>query len=251
MRSELFYNPRLLIERLAEISLDARRKRRLRGTPAAHFQGALLDSLELLELIPRPPTVIFDVGANAGTWTTLARSVYPNAKIIAFEPLDWHCEEFSKLNRGVSRVTLHQIALGKEPGLFQMHVPTQSDSASLLPMAEACTTVFNLKFDKNIEVQVARLDDYVEERKIPKPDLIKLDVQGFEYEVLCGGPKVLDHATAVIIEASFKEFYVGQRRFDELLTILARAGFFLHAFGARTALAKPMDQCDVLLLRAT
>jgi hypothetical protein len=111
--------------------------------------------------------------------------------------------------------------------------------------------MFNLKFDKNIDVQVARLDDYVDEKKIPKPDLIKLDVQGFEYEVVCGGPKVFDHASAVIIEASLKEFYVGQRRFDELLTILAEAGFFLHAFGARTALAQPLDQCDVLLLRAT
>src|SRR5262245_32903854 len=150
-------------------------------------------------MIPQEPTVIYDIGANVGTWTLLAKSIYPNAEIVAFEPLDWHCREFSKSNCQLKEVTLHQIALGKQSGLFEMHVPTQSDSASLLPMAEACSTVFNLKFDKKVAVQVARLDDYVEEKKIPKPDLIKLDVQGFEYEILAGGRSALEYARAVIV----------------------------------------------------
>ena len=95
MRLELIYNPRLLCERLAEISLARRRLAKLRGTVAAGLTTGHIDSLELLELLrPNPPQVIYDVGANVGTWTLLAKALYPAAQIHAFEPLSMHTEKF-------------------------------------------------------------------------------------------------------------------------------------------------------------
>src|SRR5688572_827487 len=95
MRRELLYNPRLLCERLAEISLERRRVKRLRGTPATTLCTGHVDSLELLELLrDNPPRVIYDIGAHIGTWTVLAKSVFPEAEIFAFEPLDQLREEF-------------------------------------------------------------------------------------------------------------------------------------------------------------
>jgi FkbM family methyltransferase len=249
VRLQLLYDPRLLIERVAELSLDRRRRSHLRNTPGAGLRGALLDTLELLKLLPHHPAVIYDIGANTGTWTLLAKSIYRAAEIVAFEPLDWHCLEFERTTAALQTVTLHRVALGSRSGQFDMKVPTQSDSASLLPLAPACKDVFGLKFDRNVPVKVERLDDYAARNKLSPPDLMKLDVQGFEIEVLLGGAQTLKCTKAVIVEVSFKEFYKGQCRFDEVVSFLAEAGLHVNAFGARTALGKPLDQCDVLFLR--
>src|SRR5215510_13520248 len=226
MRAALLYNPRMLIERLAKLSLETRRSRRLRDTPGARLRKEHLDSLELLELLPLAPKVIYDIGANTGTWTILAKSVYPLAEVFAFEPLEWHCQAYLRATATLQNVTLHQLALGSLPGHFDMEVPTKSDCASPLPMAPACQDIFNLKFDKRVTVAVERLDDYARRHNLPAPDLVKLDVQGFECEVLNGGLRSIQSASAVITEISFREFYKGQCRFDQLVSLLAESGLF-------------------------
>jgi FkbM family methyltransferase len=249
MRAALLYNARLLVERLAEFSLEKRRTRRLQSTPAKELRGPLIESLELLELLPRRPQVIYDVGANTGRWTLLAKSVYPQAEVFAFEPLDDHCREFLRITSNLQGVTLHQVALGSVPGQFDMQIPNKSDAASLLPMTLSCQDIFNLKFERSVTVAVERLDDYARARQLPPPDLIKMDVQGFECEVLNGASNTVKNAMAVITEASFREVYKGQCRFDQLVSLLAQGGLFAHAFGLGTPVGKPLMQCDALFLR--
>lgn len=81
------------------------------------------------------------------------------------------------------------------------------------------------------------------------PKLLKLDVQGCEMEVLKGATRSLKHAKALITEVSFREFYKGQCRFDQVVSCLAAQGFFVHAIGQGTALGKPLVQSDVLFLK--
>jgi len=249
MRAQLLYDPRLLIERVAELSLEFRRRKRLKGTPGADLRGPLLESLELLELLPISPRVVYDIGAHVGTWTLLAKSVYPNAEIFAFEPLVSHCEQYRATTAKLQNVNLHQVALGSKPGIFEMKVTDRSDSSSLLRMTKACQDAFGLRFERPVEVQVERLDDYRCRHNLRNPDLIKLDIQGFELEVLLGAPGVLRNTRAIIAEVSFKELYTDQCRFDELVSHLAKSGFFVHALGHSTALGRPLLQSDVLFLK--
>jgi hypothetical protein len=118
-----------------------------------------------------------------------------------------------------------------------------------VPMAPASQEVLNLKYHKSVTVTVERLDTYAQTQHLPAPDLIKLDVQGFECEVLKGGAKSLEHVIAVIAEVSFKELYKDQCRFDQSVSLLAEAGLFVSAFGAKTAVGRPLNQCDMLFLR--
>ena len=92
-------------------------------------------------------------------------------------------------------------------------------------------------------------DDCAFRHQLPTPDLIKLDVQGFELEVLRGAEKSLAQTKAVLLEASFQNFYQGQCRFDELVSWLAAAGLHVRAFGHGTALGRPLVQSDVLFSR--
>jgi len=115
MRFELLYNPRLLIERLAIASQRRRRFSKLRGTVAAKLKLGHIDSLELLEIINSEQIqTIYDVGANVGTWSLLAKAIMPQAVIHAFEPLSIHFDEFYARTANISDINLHKLALGAE-----------------------------------------------------------------------------------------------------------------------------------------
>ena len=250
MRTELFYNPLLLTERLGQWGTEHRRLRRLRGTVAKDLATGHIDSMELLELLrPLNPQVIFDVGANVGTWTLLAKALYPEAQVHAFEPLSMHTEKFRQLTKRLDGVHLHEIGLGSKPAQTVMKITDFSDASSLLPLTEAGKKQWHLEQVAEIPIQIERLDDWVTQHKLPTPDLIKLDVQGFELEVLRGAEKSLAQTKAVLLEASFQNFYQGQCRFDELVSWLAAAGLHVRAFGHGTALGRPLVQSDVLFSR--
>src|ERR1700744_3228880 len=100
MRLSLLYNPLVMIDRMAIAINRNKRKRKLKGTPASSLSLGHIDSLELLELISNDNStikVVYDVGANIGTWTLLAKSFFKDAAIHAFEPLNDHIEKFKKL----------------------------------------------------------------------------------------------------------------------------------------------------------
>src|ERR1700722_18660728 len=146
MRLELFYNPRLMCERLATASLQRRRLAKLRNTPARNLLPGHVDSLELLEIAkPLGIRSIYDIGANVGTWALLAKAVIPEATVEAFEPLPKHHIDFQNNLREVSGVTLHRIALGPENTTASLRVTNFSDASSLLPLADAGHSQFGLK----------------------------------------------------------------------------------------------------------
>jgi len=95
VRRELFYNPLVLFQRIGEWAETRHRLFRLRGTVASPLHDGHIDTLELLDLVePLDPRVIFDIGANIGTWTLLAKALYPKSEIHAFEPLKQHAGKF-------------------------------------------------------------------------------------------------------------------------------------------------------------
>jgi FkbM family methyltransferase len=252
MRSALLYNPRLLCERLATESIRRRRSARLRGTPADRLSPDHIDSLELLELLrDQDISVIYDIGANVGTWTLLAKAIFPDAKIHAFEPIPRHQSAFRTNVAALADVSLHTVALGnREEQAQQLHVTDFSDASSLLPLAASGRAQWGIREIECLPVTLCRLDDYRIRFGLPAPDLIKLDVQGYELEVLRGARTALTTAKAVIAEVSFVEFYEGQCLFEEFVGFVAGHGFRLKAVGVNTPLGQPLAQTDGLFVRA-
>lgn len=250
MRTSLFYDPRVLIERLAVVFHRRRRRRCLRGTPAARLELGHLDSLELLQLLePAPPAVIYDVGANVGTWTCLAKSLFPASRVECFEPLAVHQPEFRRWTKNLAGVTLHPVALGAAAAALPMNVMDFSDASSLLPPTPAANEAWRIRTVRRETVPVASLDHYRREHDLPAPDLFKLDVQGYELAVLQGAEESLRRTRWVLTEVSFREFYRGQPLFNEIAGHLASRGFALCALGINTPLGATLDQTDALFVR--
>ncbi len=250
MRLELLYNPRLLCERLASESIVRRRIATLKGTPAASLALGHIDTLELIEIARGAGiSVIYDIGANVGSWSLLAKSLIPGACIHAFEPLANHQAGFLRNFTDSANVTLHPIAVGSDNGTETFHVTNFSDSSSLLQPSQASWSQFGVREVQHFQLPVVRLDDYRRNRQLLLPDLIKLDIQGFELEALRGAPECLMSAKAVITEVSFIEYYEGQCLFHDIVAHLVRFGLFLQAFGINTPTGKPVAQTDVLFMR--
>lgn len=250
MRASLLFNPLDVVERLAVASMRWRRRRRLRGTPAAGLSLGHIDSLELLEMLrEKPPRVIHDIGANVGTWTCLAKSLYPDAAVEAFEPVPEHEAGFRRWTAMWTDVRLHPVALGPRDGSVALEVTDFADASSVLPLTKEGRKTFNIAPAGRREVPMATLDGLVAGGTVRAPDLIKLDIQGYELEALRGADRSLQAARAVISEVSFRSFYKGQSLFPEVLAHLAERGFCLHAFGSSLQPGKPLIQVDALFLK--
>lgn len=250
MRSELLYNPLMLIERLAKSATMRRRMNRLRSTAAAKLRPGHIDSLELLEsLVNDDIKVIYDIGANVGTWTLLAKSVLPNAKIHAFEPLREHADSFRDATDALSDITLHEIALGEGQGRADVHVTSFSDASSLLPLTDFGAKQYGLEETERVSVKVDSVDNLIANKRAPLPDLLKLDIQGYELVALRGAQSALRHAKAIIIEASFEAIYQRQCLFHHLVEFLADHQMFLRSFGHGVAAGSELVQADLLFKR--
>jgi len=251
MRASLLFNPFDIVERVAVGSQRWRRRRRLRGTPAARLSLGHIDSLELLEMLAgSPPRVIHDIGANVGTWTCLAKSLYPDAAVEAFEPLESHLGGFQSWTAGLSSVRLHPIALGPRDGTATIEVTDFSDASSVLALTAEGRSTFKVAPAGRRDVRMATLDGLVAAGAVRSPDLLKLDVQGYELEVLKGADACLRAAAAVICEVSFRQFYQAQALFPDVLSFLGGRGFQLRAFGSSLRPGEPLSQADALFVKA-
>jgi len=251
MRTELFYRPSLALERIALALHRRRRRQRLRGTPAASLGLGEIDSLELLEIARAgSPSVIYDIGANVGTWSLLAKSILPRACIHAFEPLAAPQAAFKARCGTFADIHLHGVALGATAATLELNVLDFPDASSFLAPRPEMLAEFGIKPTERRAVPVFPLDAYRSTHALPPPDLLKLDVQGYELAVLEGATDCLAQARYVLSEVSFREYYAGQPLFHDLAAFLARHGFRLHAFSEPTPVGREIGQTDALFMKS-
>ncbi len=169
-------------------------------------------------------STILDVGANKGQFAYFARCQWPDAKLYCFEPLPQPRAQLKALLKDHAMVLPY--ALGNARGHAKIHVASRADSSSLLPLGREQKHIYDMEERGTQDVEVVRLDDVLADKTL-RPALLKIDVQGFELEVLNGGQNTLSQCSAVYVEASFIQLYDGQPLADEVERMLADNGFTL------------------------
>jgi FkbM family methyltransferase len=168
---------------------------------------------------------VLDVGASRGQFALFSRANFPNARIICFEPQPGPAGDLRRVLGG--RVELIGSALGPEKGEAEMNVSARDDSSSLRAIGDRQVAEFpGTQTDHSIRVPVTTLDDVLE-LPLERPCLLKIDVQGFELDVLRGGANTLQQVDVALIECSFIELYEGQALAEEVVTFMRQAGFRL------------------------
>lgn len=142
---------------------------------------------------------LLDVGANVGL-VSVPVSLRTPARCIAFEPapLNAACLRRNAARHGVTeRVAVHELALSERAGniAFALSPDNGGDHHVLAPGA-----LRDAETERVIEVACARLDDVIDASALPKPIVLKLDVQGAEAKVLRGAQRTLRYADAAVLE---------------------------------------------------
>ena len=169
---------------------------------------------------------IIDVGANRGQFSLACRFALPGIPIIAFEPIPAEAATYRKVHGRIPYITLVESALGETTGRATLHLSKSADSSSLLPIGRRQTELYqNTAEVGTIEVPVQRLDELSAHWPQSKRQLLKLDVQGFELNVLRGAVGVLPRCAYVYAECSEVALYEGQALRAEVESFLGEQGF--------------------------
>jgi FkbM family methyltransferase len=172
-----------------------------------------------------------DIGANKGMWSELLYSMEPGLQsAVLFEPQQKYQAALSSLKLGNAKTYLFKTGLGdKETTLT---IKGGSASASFLDFNEVHSAAYTGEFIEEEEtVEVKTLDGIYLQNSLPQPDVIKIDVQGFELQVLKGGAKTIAKTKFIIIELSTLEFYKDQDTIGDVFNYLSSVGFTLVEIG--------------------
>ena len=179
-----------------------------------------------LDLFPpghwRELRTVVDVGANVGQWSEMLLHLITPERLVMIEP---EPRAFSELQRSFgakANVELHHLAAGDTNGATRFHITRDSTGASVLPpRAEMRELVgSNWTVESEIEVPMRTLDTLL--AAVPGISLLKIDVQGFEREVLKGAAQVLTRTNFLLIELNYQRQYVGGSWFGEVHEILTQ-----------------------------
>ena len=143
------------------------------------------------ELDNRP--ILFDIGANVGDWSAVARSAAPKACIHCFEILPDIGEMLSERFAGDPHVHVNQIGLLDEAGLASIKSYSEEPALSGL---------YDFPHDRNftwLELPVTTGDAYCRASEVPKINLMKIDTEGSEHLILAGFSETLfSHKVEVV-----------------------------------------------------
>lgn len=190
---------------------------------------------------------VIDIGANRGQFASGLRSVGYKGRIVSFEPNRTIHAELKKAAAGDPNwIISDPVALGQKDEVGSLIIPEDSSLASFLPSLHATP-----KRSQSIEIR--RLDDLLGPLGVPETSsiAIKIDVQGFELNVLQGAPKALEKSRALLIEVCLNPTYVDEVDYLEVLGFLKEKGFRAVDFFPviqRRSLGESY-QMDVLLVR--
>lgn len=172
---------------------------------------------------------IIDVGANTGQFAVMINKVFPDAVIYSFEPLPACFEDLKKNTAHIAQCFSYQTAMGRAPGKHLFNQSGYTPCSSFLEPTELLTNQIPLtEHVSAIEVRVDSLDRFFEKRSLSEKTLLKLDVQGFENEVILGGKTFLNSVDVIVTEVAFDPQYKKQPLFDDINALLRDFGFVYH-----------------------
>lgn len=176
------------------------------------------------------PRVFFEVGSSNSGWSYQMATLFPPARFHLFEPLvdhkDFYRENTERILKLRPDFRIHKIAVGQVDGTTKLGVDASGYSASTL------VTETSEQFTELVEVPVRRLDTLVFEQDLPRPDVLKIDVQGGELAVLIGAGSLLD--TVQMIQAEVwlaRGYWEKTPLFHEINEYLGAKGFLFLDFG--------------------
>jgi FkbM family methyltransferase len=178
-------------------------------------------------LASREVDLVLDVGANIGQFAMEIRGAGYTGEIVSFEPIGAVFEALKRHAALDRKWHVHNLALGEAPGEASINVSHATVYSSILPLTAA-----GAAFDARAQyvggeiVEMARLDD-IASGFAGRTMFLKIDVQGFEKQVLAGARETLRKIKGVQLEISLEPLYSGSWPASEAIAFMEAVGFVI------------------------
>jgi FkbM family methyltransferase len=187
------------------------------------------------------PSVVYDIGAHTGVWTSDCKQVFPDAKYYQFEA---NADQLPHLN---DNPTI--CLLGNEDDKLVTYYKDTSYTATGNSIFREKTIFFDDGVCKTETHSMKRLDTIVHEKEYPLPDFIKIDVQGAELLVLEGAPACMRNADVILLEVSITSLNEGSPLIHEVLSFMADRGFIMFEVVEISRIGGVLTQMDILFCK--
>ncbi len=179
---------------------------------------------EALARYIKPGTVFYDIGANLGFFTVIgAKLVGPAGRVYAFEPV---AENAETLRRNIAlnhfdHVTVFEKAVSCSSGVGELLLVPDAGGATL-----SSTGTVPSEITGTTSVDLVSLDDLVASQMVPPPAVVKIDVEGAEWEVLQGMVNTIKASKPVLIyEIDDRDTTAFLRKRDQLEAFVNKMGY--------------------------
>ncbi|MFO0922753.1 MAG: FkbM family methyltransferase [Pirellulales bacterium] len=202
-------------------------------TQIRHGQDAIIQTL-IREIIHSTPFTVIDVGANDGWFIERVQQSTAISRLLAFEPIPDMAKLLHERFGSDPRLQILDLALGNEIGVQTLHIyPKVNGLSSLLDFREDYHFLgewFDAEDRKTVHVQTTTLDEFAKDHLLADQHpriALKIDVQGFEWQVLEGAKELLKsgRVKTLLIELVTREKYAGSKTMVPILKHLEELGF--------------------------
>ena len=167
--------------------------------------------------------VVVDIGANIGYYALQeARLVDKEGIVYAIEPVFSNATTLSanRFLNDFGNIEITQCAISDHKGESWIYTGNMSNTASMNKNPART-------YSKGFKVETMTLDTFLEGKKLP--DIIRMDVEGYEYEVILGMNKLLDSRQPLMIFMEMHLNFLDREKIQEILCLLEDAGFEIKA----------------------
>ena len=191
-----------------------------------HGKNREKETFNFFEKIINKGNTVIEVGGHIGYLTLFfSKLVTESGKVHVFEPGENNIKYIQKNVAAQKNIKLSLKAVGDKNGIETFYMDNiTGQNNSMLKDFEGLSINMNYAMDKNaktteVNVEVITLDDYCTSENI-KPDFIKIDVEGFEYNVLLGMKNVIHSHPHIMIEV--------QKYHEEIYNFFEQNGYLMY-----------------------
>ncbi len=193
-----------------------------------HGLPSMAWSVENLKKLGYHPATIIDVGAYRGDWTKEVQPIFPKANFLMVEPQPERAATLESLTKKLPNVYFASALAG-----------ASDDAETAFNVLKTGSSVYAQRYKaeeltpKTITLPVQTLDTLVKKNALPGDYFIKLDVQGYEPEVLKGATEVLKDTEVVLLEANLLNYLYDAPLLADVVTFMAERHYL------------PFDICEL------
>lgn len=205
--------------------------------------GFHIPKLTLLEVWPLYPFIgsrtnlrVVDIGANTGLWAQSFLNVFGKQTSCyqAFEPLPGNIERLNKrvslsLQNQVEQFLITPCAVGNQRTKVKLNFDAEVSTIASIPLSEVSVGQKRVHHNHSIEVEQIDLDSWAASTEGFEPDIIKIDVEGYEWEVLEGARDLIHKKIPSIIYYEFGKHQADRgQTFLQFWEFFTEMGYYLH-----------------------